>query len=91
MAASSRGKIAFAGRELLDRAVGKTEVEMACIVHGFGNARDFVCPGPKSESLAELQAGVSPVLHRFWDGLQEAVREKVQKGGEYLGPGDQLA
>jgi hypothetical protein len=32
MGESSRGKIGFAGRELLDRAVGKPEVEVTCIV-----------------------------------------------------------
>jgi len=91
MGASSRGKIGFAGGELLDRAVGKTEVEVACIVEGFGDATDFGCASSESEGTAELEAGVSPVLHRFGDGLEEAVGERVQKCGEHLGSGDELA
>jgi hypothetical protein len=91
MGASSRGKIGFAGGEFLDRAVGKTEVEVSSAVEGFGDAGDFVCPSPKSESLAELEAGVSPVLYRFGDGLQEAVGKGVQERGEHLGSRDQLA
>jgi len=73
MGASSRGKIGFAGGELLDRAVGKTEVEVSGIVEGFGNASDFGCPSSESESLAELEAAVSPIFHCFGDRLQEAV------------------
>ena len=64
---------------------------MSCIVEGFGEPSDFGCTGSKSESLAELEAGFSPIFHRFGDGLQEAVGERVQKGCEHLGPGDQLA
>ena len=40
--------------------------------------------------MAELETGVSPIFHRFGDGLKEAVRKAVQKGSEHLGPGDVL-
>jgi hypothetical protein len=45
MGASSRGKIGFAGGEFLDRTAGKTEVEVSCIVEGFGDPSDFGCTG----------------------------------------------
>jgi len=73
MGASSRGKIGFAGGEFLDSAVGKSEVEVSCIVQGFGDPSDFGCPSSESESLAELEAGFSPIFHCFGDGVQEAV------------------
>jgi hypothetical protein len=64
---------------------------VSCIVEGFGDPSDFGCAGSESESLAELEAGFSPILHRFGDRLQEAVGEGVQKCGEHLGSRDQLA
>jgi hypothetical protein len=77
MGASSRGKIGFAGGEFLDSAVGKAEVEVSGIVEGFGDPSDLGCSSSESESLAELEAGFSPILHRFGDRLQEAVVEGV--------------
>ena len=71
--ASSRGKIGFAGGEFLDRAVGKTEVKVSSVIEGLGDPSDFDCACPKGESTSELGAGVSPIFHRFGDGLQEAV------------------
>jgi hypothetical protein len=88
--ASSRGKIGFTGGEFLDRAVGKTEVKVSSVIEGLGDSSDFGCACPKGESTSELGAGVSPILHRFGDRLQEAVGDGVQKCGEHLGSRNQL-